>query len=317
MKILSREEIENALSIPKSVEAIEQGFIAFSKGEAVIPAVVPLYFDNPPGDCHVKYGYAKAGKYYVVKVASGFPDNPKLGLPSNNGLMLLFDKQTGQPVCTLLDEGYLTDVRTAVAGCIAAKYLAPKTVTCVGIVGTGAQAYFQLKLLSHATTCRKAMIWGRDMEKAKKLTQHVELDEWEFEVTDNLAYLASSCNLIVTTTSSTHPLLLAEFIRPGTHITAVGSDGGGKQELDEKIFSKADRVVVDSRKQCAAHGDVSHALKKGLIGPEKLIELGEVIANPSLGRSSDEQITVCDLTGLAIQDLQIAESVYSASLVLA
>lgn len=313
MKILSRKQIEEYLLVPQILEEIEKGFIIYSNQEAVIPPVASLHFDYPPGDCHIKYGYAKNGKHYVVKIASGFYDNPKQGLPSNNGLMLLFDKQTGKPVCALLDEGYLTDIRTAAAGYIATKHLAPKVVSCVGIVGTGAQAYYQLKFLSFATNCRKAMIWGRNAEKAWKMARDPELSEWTFEVAKTLDQLTAECNLIVTTTASSHPLLHADQVRPGTHITAVGADDIGKQELEESIFQKADKVIVDSRSQCAAFGDVSHALKKGLIEMEKLVELGEVLTNPSLGRTSDNQITVCDLTGIAIQDLQIAESVYKAA----
>jgi ornithine cyclodeaminase len=160
MKILTRKQIEQVVSIPTVLEAVEQGFVAYSEGKTVIPPVAALHFEDPPGDCHIKYGYAKDGKYYVVKIASGFHDNPNLGLPAGNGLMLLFDKQTGAPLSILLDEGYLTDLRTAAAGCIAAKYLAPKNISCIGIVGTGGQAYYQLKLLSFVTKCRKVMIWG-------------------------------------------------------------------------------------------------------------------------------------------------------------
>lgn len=312
MKIISRKQIEKALSIPSVLEAIELGFIAYSRGEAVIPPVASLHFDSPPGDCHIKYGYAKSGEYYVIKIASGFYDNPKHGLPSTHGLMLLFDKQTGNPICALLDEGYLTDIRTAAAGYIAAKYLAPKAVSCVGVVGTGAQAYYQLKFLSFATDCRKVMIWGRDSEKARKIAGHPDLSEWTFEITQDLKQLTLDCNLIVTTTTSSYALVFADHVKPGTHITAVGADDIGKQELDEKIFLKADKVIVDSRSQCSAFGDVSYAIKQGLIGSDKLVELGEVLTNPSLGRTADSQITVCDLTGIAIQDLQIARSVYSA-----
>lgn len=310
MKILTLEEIKKILSIPKVLKAIEDGFIAYSQGQTVIPPVASLSFKDPPGDCHIKYGYLKKGKYYVVKVASGFYENPKLGLASNNGLMLLFDKQTGRCVSILLDEGYLTDIRTAAAGYVAAKLLAPKNITNIGIVGTGAQAYYQLKFLREATKCRKVMVWGRDIEKAKKLSKHPDLKEWEIQPTKNLVELASKSNLIVTTTASTQPIILADFIMPGTHITAVGADDAHKQELDENIFVKADRVIVDSKTQCALFGDVSYAIKKGLVGFEKLVELGDVLVDPSLGRTKKKQITVCDLTGIAIQDLQIAETVY-------
>ena len=315
MKILTRKQIEQLVSIPAILEAMEQGFVAYSEGNTVIPPVAALHFDNPPGDCHIKYGYAKDGKYYVVKIASGFHDNPNLGLPAGNGLMLLFDKQTGELLSILLDEGYLTDLRTAAAGCIAAKYLAPKNISCIGIVGTGGQAYYQLKLLSFVTKCRQVMIWGRDESKAKKLKDHPDLQEWEIEVAKDLAQLTADCNLIVTTTSSAKPLLFAHQIRPGTHITAVGADDVGKQELDPEIFAKADKVIVDSQSQCIELGDVSYAVKKGLIKKERLLELGEVIMNSSLGRTSESEITVADLTGVAIQDLQIAAAIFEKSFI--
>jgi len=303
-------EISDAVSIPIILKAVEQGFVAYSRGKTVIPPVAALHFEYPPGDCHIKYGYAKDGKYYVIKIASGFHDNPNLGLPVGNGLMLLFDKQTGALLSILLDEGYLTDLRTAAAGCIAAKYLAPKNISCIGIVGTGAQAYYQLKLLSFVTKCRRVMIWGRDESKAKKLKDHPDLREWRIELSRDLDQLTTDCNLIVTTTSSAKPLLFAHQIQPGTHITAVGDDDVGKQELDPEIFARAEKVIVDSRSQCIELGDVSYAVKRGVIEKERLIELGEVIMNSSLGRTSDAEITLADLTGVAIQDLQIAAIIF-------
>ncbi|HXW52552.1 MAG TPA: deaminase, partial [Myxococcota bacterium] len=175
MRIITRLEIEKAVSIPAILRGQERGFLAYSQGETVIPPVGTLHFTNPEGECHIKYGYAKNDKYYIVKVASGFKNNPQLGLPTGNGLMMLFDKNNGQPLCILLDEGYLTDLRTAAAGAIVAKYLAPKNISCIGIVGTGAQAYFQLKLLSYVTSCKKAMVWGRDKAKAERLKCHGDL----------------------------------------------------------------------------------------------------------------------------------------------
>lgn len=310
MKIFFKKQIEQILSIPTVLKAIEEGFVIYSRGETVIPSVASLHFEHPPGDCHIKYGYAKNGKYYVVKIASGFYDNPKLGLSSGNGLMLLFNKSTGELLSVLLDEGYLTDIRTAAAGCIAAKNLALKHVSCVGIVGTGAQSYYQLKLLEFATKCRRAMIWGRDEAKAKKLKNHPGLHGWEIEVAKDLNELTAACNLIVTTTASSKPLLSANQIRPGTHITAVGADDFGKQELDPEIFVKAERIVVDSRSQCTQFGDVSYAIKQNLIRKEQLVELGEVLEDSSLARNSETEITVADLTGVAIQDLQIAAIVF-------
>jgi ornithine cyclodeaminase len=133
------------------------------------------------------------------------------------------------------------------------------------------------------------------------------------EVAKDLAQLTADCNLIVTTTSSAKPLLFAHQIRPGTHITAVGADDVGKQEIDPEIFAKADKVIVDSQSQCIELGDVSYAVKRGLIEKERLIELGNVIMNSSLGRTSESEITVADLTGVAIQDLQIAATILEKS----
>ncbi len=310
MQVLTRRQIEACISLPEIIKALEEGFMAYSRKETVIPPVAAMHFQNPPGDCHIKYGYRLQGKYYIVKVASGFPDNPNKGLPSGNGVMLLFDRDTGVLQAILNDEGYLTDLRTAVAGCIAAKYLAPKIVSCIGIVGTGAQAYHQLKLLAYATDCRRVKIWGRDKHKAVAFQQDPELKEWSIEVVRDLPELCHNCNLIVTTTSSSSPLIFAENVREGTHITAVGADDIGKQELDVSIFAKVDRVIVDSCSQCISIGDSSYAIRQGVIKPEQLLELGDVIACPRLARQSEQEITVADLTGVAIQDLQIAECVF-------
>lgn len=239
-------------------------------------------------------------------MASGFPNNPSIGMPVGNGLMILFDKKTGMPICILLDEGYLTDLRTAAAGAIAAKYLAPKHISCIGIVGTGTQAYYQVRLLESVTDCRKVMIWGRDSSKAVQLSNNPDLKHFHIKIAKELNELTAACNLIVTTTSSSTPLLFAEHIHKGTHITAVGADDVGKQELDAHIFKKADRIIVDSCCQCSIFGDTSFALRAGLIVSNQMIELGSIIENPSSGRTNEEQITVADLTGVAIQDLQIA-----------
>lgn len=312
MQIFTREQIERAVCIPEILEAIESGFVAFSRKQTVIPPVATLPFQDPPGVCHIKYGYAKEGKHYVVKIASGFPENPKWGLPTTDGLMLLFEKASGQLAALLLDEGYLTELRTAAAGAIAAKYMAPQNPSRIGIVGTGTQAYFQLKLLSNVTQCRKVMVWGRDTEKAQKLKAQADLLSFEIEIAPDLDTLADQCSLIVTTTSSDTPLLFAHQIRPGTHITAVGADEPDKQELDPALFAKADRAVVDSRDQCLLLGEASRAVREGFIKQEGLIELGEVIINPLLSRKNDSEITIADLTGVAIQDLQIATSVLKA-----
>ena len=143
-EIIGRDEIERILPRVDLLDIMEEGFAAYSRGEVTVPPPGELLFDDPPGDVHIKYGYIRNDDYYVIKIASGFYRNPELGLPSSNGLMLLFSRQTGCLTAVLLDEGRLTDVRTAAAGAVVAKYLAPKTVGCIGIVGAGIQARLQL-----------------------------------------------------------------------------------------------------------------------------------------------------------------------------
>jgi len=314
MRIIDLDQIKDTLQGLDILPDIEAGFVAYSQGKCVVPPVGELLFKDPPGDVHIKYGYITGGEYYVIKIASGFYDNPKAGLPTSDGMMLLFSLNTGIPQGLLLDHCYLTDVRTGAAGAIAAKYLAPRNVQRIGIVGAGAQARQQLRHLKGITPCREVIAWGLNQDELERYRAEMEAEGFHVETTLETAALADTCNLIVTVTPSTGPLLFADQIRPGTHITAVGADTTEKQELDPAILAKADLLVVDSVAQCLVRGECPHALRAGLIGQEKMVELGKVIAGEAPGRVSDEQITVCDLTGVAVQDLQIAKAVYEAEI---
>ncbi len=143
-RVVRWDEIDSALARVDVVAEIERGFVAYSRGECVVPPVGELIFDEPPGEVHIKYGYVRGEEHYVVKVASGFYGNAKLGLPSGQGMMILFRQATGEPVLVLLDEGRLTDERTAAAGAAAARLLAPPEIEAIGIFGTGIQARLQL-----------------------------------------------------------------------------------------------------------------------------------------------------------------------------
>jgi ornithine cyclodeaminase len=300
--VYNRARIIAVLQPTNVIAAVEEAFAAYSRGEAVVPPVGELQFDEPPGDCHIKYGYLKSNSTFTVKIATGFWQNPARGLPSSNGVVLVFSRQTGELLSILQDEGYLTDIRTAAAGAVAAKCLAPANITCLGIVGAGTQARLQLEYLRHVTPCRRVLIWARSMERAHA----VQVPGFQIELAPSIADLASSCQLIVTTTASREPLLHAHYLLPGTHVTAVGADGGGKQELNPGIFARAAIRAVDSREQCSQYGDVSAALSQGLVRIEDLVELGEIIVNPSAYPREPEDITVVDLTGVAVQDIAVA-----------
>ncbi len=227
-------------------------------------------------------------------------------------MMLLFDRRTGAPACLLLDEGRLTDVRTAVAGAIAARHLAPAGVERVGILGTGVQARLQLRHLAPVVPCRRVLVWGRGREQLEGYVARLAGSGFEIETTRDPDELLASCALVVTATPATEPLLSAAALRPGTHITAVGSDTPAKQELEAEILARADVVVADSRAQCRERGEIHRALAAGVLAMERVVELGEVIAGRAAGRTAASQITVADLTGVAVQDLEIAEAVFGA-----
>jgi len=311
MKTITRQEITQGLPTLDLLPAIESGFIAYSEDRAVVPPVGELLLDK--GEVHIKYGYIKGDDYYVIKIASGFYGNSALGLPSGNGAMLLYSQETGEPVCVLFDEGHLTDVRTAVAGAIAAKYMAPRNVDRIGIAGTGVQARLQLRHLAAVTDCKRIVVWGRGNEQTARYRGEMSAEGYSVKTTLNANDLLAECNLIVATTPSTEPLLAAEGLRPGTHITAVGSDTPYKRELDADILQRADVVVADSIEQCLVRGEIYQAIKTGRIAQEDVLELGDVIAGHVDGRTSEEQITVADLTGVAVQDIKIAEAVFEAA----
>ena len=306
MRIYSLKEIKNVLTKINLVQEIEDGFAAYSKGEVVVPPVGELHFDSPPGDVHIKYGYIKNDNVYVIKIASGFFNNSNLGLPNGYGMMLIYDQKTGKPKAILNDESFLTDVRTAVAGAISAKYLAPSKVTHIGIIGSGIQARMQLKYLDGIIDCKSVIVWGRSEDSLKKYKSDFLNSNYNINVTKDINEIIERCQLIVTCTPSEKPIL--RNVNPGTHITAMGSDTLTKQEIASSILSRADIVVADSRSQCEHRGEIYQAIKDGF-SMRDVVEIGEVIQGKVKRRENDKQITIADHTGVAVQDIQISKAV--------
>lgn len=310
-RVFRLEEIRAAIDPAAVVDAVEEGFAMYSRREVVVPPVGLLHFDDPPGDVHIKYGYVTGDDYFVVKTATGFYDNPARGLPTGDGTMLIGDAGTGAILAILLDRGWLTELRTGAAGAVAARHLAP-TVRRIGVVGAGVQARFQVRALAGVTGCRDLMVWSRTESRLAEYAREMGAEGWSVETTTDLAAVPAACNLIVTVTPAEHALLQASQIRSGTHITAVGSDSLGKQELDPAILGAADRVVADSVAQCVHHGECGHAVAGGWLDETDIVELGTVVAGDAPGRTADDQITVADLTGVAVQDIQVAKMAYAA-----
>ena len=205
---------------------------------------------------------------------------------------------------------YLTDIRSAAAGALAAKYFAPKDVKAIGVIGTGIQARLQLEYIQKITTCKTVFLWGRNAENAKKMQSKLSTS-LDITIAKNPTEIAQRCNLIITTTPATAPLLFSKDILPGTHITAVGSDTSEKQELDDKLLANADIVVSDSLSQSESRGEIYRARQNGSLQANKVIELGHAIQTPSLQRTNDKQTSIVDLTGVAVQDIMIAKIIYN------
>ena len=314
VRILTLDEISTLLGDVDLLQEMERAFTAYSAGKVQVPPVGELLFPGAKGEAHIKYGAIQGGEHFLVKIATGFFDNPLQGLPPFGGCMLLFSQKTGQVEAVLLEEGNLTNLRTAAAGAVAAKYLAPSKVTRIGIVGTGVQGRLQADFLRTVTPCRDLAVWGRDKSKAEAAARDIAAMGYQASVADSVRELARSCNLIVTTTAASLPILHDADVAPGTHITAMGSDTREKIELEPALVRRADIVVVDSLSQSLERGEAYQAFRAAPSDRARVVELGSVIAGQAKGRTDDNQITIADLTGVAAQDIAIAEAIYHRSL---
>jgi ornithine cyclodeaminase len=256
----------------------------------------------------VKAAYVPGLDGFAIKISPGFFDNPKLGLPSTNGMMVLLSARTGLVEALLLDNGYLTDIRTAAAGAVAAKHLARLDAAIAAVFGAGMQAKLQLEALKLVRPIAKARIWARDPVKAERTAGELrERLGIEVRAEPDAAAAVAGADVIVTTTPSTTPLIHAGFVSAGQHLTAMGSDAEHKNEIAPAILRLADLYVADSAAQTRRLGELHHALDAGVIaGNAEVTELGAIIAGKKHGRRSPADITLADLTGTGVQDTAIA-----------
>lgn len=290
------------------IAAVRDAYVTHARGEVVSPVPGQLLFDDPPGDCHLKYGYLRTAPVFVIKVAMGFYQNVARGLPTNNGMVLVFDKATGQTVAILQDQGWLTSWRTAAGGAIAATAGAPTSVSALGVIGTGHQANLQARWSARALKTNRIVIWGRAIAAAEALARDLCSEGFEAQAVASVDALCRGCNVIVTCTPADQPILPSASVRPGTHIVALGADSPGKQELDPVLFRRASLVLTDDHAQCLHHGEFGHAVKTGDIPAEADVMLGDLLAGRTPpARPGD--VTIADLTGLAAQDIAIADLV--------
>jgi ornithine cyclodeaminase len=312
MIILDRTQIEGFIDPHVAGPTIEAAYIATSRGEVTLPPVGHITFPEVSADCHIKFGHQTGDPSFVIKVATGFPLNGQIDMPTGNGLSLVISARTGAVEAVLHDEMVMTDIRTGLGGAIASRCLARSDSKRVLVVGTGPQARRQIE--SHVALIGDHLIfevWGRSQVKAQAVVDAME-GCCAITVADTLAQAAQKADIIVTTTGATQPLIEDAWVTAGTHITAVGADAPGKQELEVSLVSRANVLVADSIDQCLDHGELSHAFGTGVITRSNVEEIGNVLSALSQGRTNENHVTIADLTGIAAQDIAIAGIVLKA-----
>ena len=306
--ILTETELRAAVPLDlTAVDVTERAFAALGRDGVVMPPIMSMELPGSHDEVDVKTAYLPGFPSFAIKVSTGFYGNAELGLSSLNGLMTLFSTRTGLVEALLLDNGYLTDIRTAAAGAVVARHLAPESVDCAGVFGTGLQARLQLQALHLVRPFRKAMVWGRSADKAQACAAELAATLGvEVTAETDPARVVGSSQVVVTTTPARAPILRAEWLHPGLHITAIGSDAPEKNELAPEVMARADLCVVDRISQCASLGELRSAVAAGVVNTTEVTELGRIVTGSSPGRTSAAQITVCDLTGTGAQDTAIA-----------
>jgi ornithine cyclodeaminase/alanine dehydrogenase-like protein (mu-crystallin family) len=305
--IIEEAALRKGITPQVAVDAMREAFRADGEGRAHVPAVINLDVPAHRGEFHVKTALIDGVPHVAVKIASGFYDNRAKGLPSGSGLMAVFDATTGLPVALLLDNGFLTDIRTGAAGAIAAEALAPPALTTVGVVGSGLQARYQVRCLRCVRDFSRIVAWSPERLHLDAYIREMRDEGYDARAVATPEAVCREADLLVTATPARVPLVQAEWLRPGQHVTALGSDSPGKQELDAGCLTLADLVVVDRLTQCAAFGELRHALDAGLFRPDRVhAELGELVAGVKPGRTTAQQLTIADLTGVGFQDTAIA-----------
>lgn len=307
---IGAEWLRQHVSFEDLIEPVSRAFQEFSAGLAesgvlsLFPAATP-----EAGDVLVKTGAIRGHSVYVIKVSPWFAVNVERNQPQG-GFIGVFDAETGQTRAILNEEHYLSDIRTAAAGTLAARVLAPPVVEVAGVLGAGVQAYWQPQALYRARPFKTLLIWARDAGKAEALQARLgeKLVGVEIRVTLSAEEVVRACDVLLTTTQAKEPIVRGAWLRPGQHITAIGADDVTKSELDAACLQRADRLIVDSLELAKQQGEVHRWLERGDIALEQVHgELGQVLAGTVAGRRTASEITVAKLVGLGVQDLVAAE----------
>jgi ectoine utilization protein EutC len=290
------------------ISAVAEGFGRLAAGEAILPPILRVDIPEHRGEVDVKTAYLHGLDRFAIKIASGFLDNHRLGLPTGSGMMVVVSAQTGVPEAVLLDNGYLTDVRAGAAGALAARHLARREIETAGVIGSGTQARYQMMALKQVRDFRRLIVYGILPAQVERYAAEMgSLLGVEVIRASDVEGVVRTSDVVVTCTPSRDPYLRAEWLHPGLHITAMGSDAEEKQELFPDVLASVDLLACDRKSQCFRLGELHHGLEAGLISREdEIIELGELVSRRRPGRTGDQEITLCDLTGVGVQDTAIA-----------
>lgn len=300
--VLSLEAIEAVASPGIILDTVRTALIAHAEGATVAPPPLHMTFPEADGDCHVKAGWITGAEDFVVKIASGFYRNPGHGLPTNHGLVCLLSARTGRVRAVLDDRGRLTAWRTAAAGALITHAMSRPDAATVGVFGTGEQARLQVMWLAILRPGQRVLVCGRDSDKAAALCRW--LGEQELPARPASADEAAGADIVITTTPATTSVLEAAAVKPGAHVTGIGTDMPHKKELPPELFRRADIIATDDHDQCLHHGDFGHAVRAGTAVENSDTAIGTILRNPISRPPS--AITVADLTGVGALDAAVA-----------
>jgi ornithine cyclodeaminase/alanine dehydrogenase-like protein (mu-crystallin family) len=307
--VVTASQLRAAVRFPDLVEPVAQAFQASSAGHADSGLIVMFPAERPEaGDVYIKSGTLRGHSVYIVKVSPWFAANIDEQRPQG-GFIAVFDSRTGHTLALLEDEHYLSDIRTAAAGAVAARTLAPARVDTAMVVGSGVQAYWQPQALHRERPYRTLLIWARDPDKASTLRARLApvMPDVDIDVVRDLEPAVRRADVILTATQAREPLIHGDWLHAGQHITAVGADDATKCELDATALLRA-RVYVDARDTARDTGEVHRAIHAGQYALDNLAgEIGQVLAGTVPARTSADDITIATLAGLGVQDLVAAE----------
>lgn len=312
--LLSEADLRSCVAIDaESIDCIEHAFRLLATEAVVMPSVMRLDIASSNGEVDVKTAYLPGLDSFAIKVSPGFFNNPKIGLRSLNGMMMLLSAHTGLLEAMLLDNGYLTGVRTAGAGAVAARWLSRPDSTHVAILGAGAQARLQLQAVTLVRPIDTVTVWAPNIEQAQRFADQMS-QQMALSITacTDIDSAMADADIAITTTTSRQPLLEARHLRPGLHITAMGADTEHKNEIAPAAIAAATLYVCDRLSQVRVLGELHHAIAAGMIdAAAPMPELGQVIAGQCQGRTHADDTTMCDLTGTGAQDTAIAMLAYA------